>query len=414
MKKNVRAGLLFGAICSLSALCAPSAMAVEPVGNAFTYQGELTESSARVSGARSLRFKLFDAATGGAQIGSTLSAPALSIDQGRFSVNLDFGAGAFNANARWLEISVAATDAGPFTTLTPRQRVNPAPVAMYALSGNAGPQGPIGPQGPQGPTGAQGPAGPQGATGPVGAPGAMGPQGPQGPVGPQGATGPVGAPGPQGPAGPQGATGPQGPAGPTGIIASFEAQFSQDDRVGWTHLETLGDDTCSFSIPLGFTFTGWGRSDANISVSSNGLLFFGQGCSTIFTNSSLPTPMSLDPVLSFFWDDLQDFGADEFVEYTTTGSAGGRVFHMYFRMRLRNACGTDHVNAMISIHEGSNLIHVGYTGITGCVQMRGSSATVGLQGPGGGIADAVILGFNAQIFDDNAPRQSITFQPPRQ
>ena len=66
-------------------------------------------------------------------------------------------------------------------------------------------------------------------------------------------------------------------------MASVDMQFSQDDKASWTHLETLADDTCQLSIPLGFTYNGFGASVSSISVSSNGVLFFGQGCSTAFT-----------------------------------------------------------------------------------------------------------------------------------
>ncbi len=205
------------------------------------------------------------------------------------------------------------------------------------------------------------------------------------------------------------------PVGPGGITASVNAQFSQDDRSGWTRVETLGDDSCFGSIPLGFTFTGWGRAVTSISVSSNGLLFFGQNCSATFTNTLLPSGISQDPFLAFFWDDLNDFGTSEFFEYATFGSAGGRVFNLYFHNRLLSGvCGSNAVNIMVSIHEGSNLIRVSYTAITDCANMKGSTATFGLQGPGGAAAQAYVVSVNAPIFDDDNPAgQSISFQPPR-
>ena len=49
--------------------------------------------------------------------------------------------------------------------------------------------------------------------------------------------------------------------------------------------------------------------------------------------------------------------------------------------------------------------------LSGCVSIRGASATFGLQGPNG--SDATIVGFDAPILDDNTPNQSITYQPPR-
>lgn len=216
----------------------------------------------------------------------------------------------------------------------------------------------------------------------------------------------MGLQGPQGPAGPQG---PEGP-GVNGIDASVNMQFSVDDRAGWNHVEQLGDDTCFYNIPLGFTFNGFGASVSEISVSSNGNLFFGQQCSTSFSNSSLPTLISADPVLSFFWDDLLDKGSGEYFEYTTMGTAPGRVFNLYFRNQLlASACGVDPVQAMIQIHESSNVVNVTYTGFSGCASIRGGSATLGMQSANG--SDAVMIGWNAPVMDDNRNFQSMSFRP---
>lgn len=418
MTRNRLATLLMGTALALSQLAGtPAALAQVPATNAFTYQGELLAGGIAVDGARDFKFRLFNAATGGTQIGAELIASGLVVTGGRFAVELDFGSSPFTGQARWLEIDVSDNGSGaPYTTLAPRQPLAAVPYALYAINGPAGPAGPTGPRGPVGPQGSAGPQGPQGLQGVpgIGIPGAPGPIGPQGfpgLSGPQGATGPIG---PQGVPGPQG---PVGPAGPTGITASINAQFSQDDRSGWTRIEALDDDTCFGNIPLGFTFTGWGRADATVSVSSNGVLFFGQMCNFSYSNRPLPAGFSPDPFFAFFWDDLRDSGNTEFIEYATTGSTGGRVFNLYFRNRLYSAsCGTNAVNIMISVHEGSNLIRASYTGVTPCLDMKGASATFGLQGPGGASAQSFLnISTDAPIFDDNNPGgQSITLQPPRQ
>ena len=188
-------------------------------------------------------------------------------------------------------------------------------------------------------------------------------------------------------------------------------KFSIDDRSGWNHVEALADDSCNVGIPLGFTFNGFGASTSQISVSSNGVLFFGSLCSTSFSNQSLPAGISANAFLAFFWDDLYDYGGGEYFEYTTIGTAPGRVFNLYFRNRfLSSACGSDPIQVMIQIHEGSNIVNVTYSGFSGCVNVRGSSATLGLQSAGG--TKAVMAGFNAPILDDNANSQSMSFQPP--
>lgn len=242
--------------------------------------------------------------------------------------------------------------------------------------------------------------------------GSTGAAGPQGPAGPQGDPGPAGPPGPPGPQGPTGATGPQGPAGPagSGIQASLNMSFSVDDRSGWVHVESLSDDTCSFNIPLGFTYSGLGTSVSSVSVSSNGILFFGQNCSTSFSNHGLPSAITSNPALFFFWDDLYDYGAGEYFEYATFGSAPNRVFYLYFRNRLLSSvCGANGIQVMVSVHEQSHLVSATYQGFSTCAQIRGSSATFGIQSAGG--ADKVAVGFNVPLLDDNRSSQSMSFKP---
>jgi len=95
---------------------------------AFTYQGQLRDGGTNAYGAYTMIFKLYDACTGGNQIGGTITnAPTLA--NGLFTVNLDFGGDAFNGNARWLDITVDGE------SLTPRVQVLPSPYAIYA--GNA-------------------------------------------------------------------------------------------------------------------------------------------------------------------------------------------------------------------------------------------------------------------------------------
>jgi hypothetical protein len=157
----------------------------------FSYQGELQNNNALASGNFDMRFRLYDAAAAGAQIGGQVTALNVPVTNGKFTQNMTF-AGAFAGQQRWIEIDVRPAGGGAYTTLTARQKITTAPYAAFALAGNAGPQGPIGPQGATGATGAtgaqgiQGVAGPQGATGATGLTGATGAQGP---VGPQGATG---------------------------------------------------------------------------------------------------------------------------------------------------------------------------------------------------------------------------------
>jgi len=190
--------------CVLGIIVALAAPAARAQSYAFTYQGSLSNAGAPMTGTADLRFSLHDQAVGGASVGSLITILNNTLTDGRFTAELDFG-NVFNSAPRWLQIQVRApAGSGSYTTLSPRQSISAAPMALFALNGTPGPTG------PPGPAGAQGPQGPQGFPGPVGAQGA---QGPQGPVGAQGAPGQQGI---QGPQGPQGAAGPQGPQGPAG------------------------------------------------------------------------------------------------------------------------------------------------------------------------------------------------------
>jgi len=100
------------------------------VGTGFTYQGRLTAGGNPANGQYDFRFTLFDALTGGNQIGNQLSLANQTVSGGLFTVSLDFGASAFQGDARYLQIEVRQTGGGTYTLLTPRQPLTPAPYAL--------------------------------------------------------------------------------------------------------------------------------------------------------------------------------------------------------------------------------------------------------------------------------------------
>ena len=89
-----------------AAIFSTPAFAQAPVGSSFTYQGKLTDSGSPINNACDFRFKLFDAATGGTQIGSTLALKNTTPANGLLTVSLDFGFSAFQGDGRFLEIEV--------------------------------------------------------------------------------------------------------------------------------------------------------------------------------------------------------------------------------------------------------------------------------------------------------------------
>lgn len=122
--------LLLGLWAALPTLSAPLSAAA--LGTAFMYQGRLQAGDTAANGSFDLRFALYDTFSGGSPLGLTTNA-AVSLSNGFFTATLDFG-GAFDGNARWVEVAVRTNGGGAFTPLAPRQPVAPAPYALYAPS----------------------------------------------------------------------------------------------------------------------------------------------------------------------------------------------------------------------------------------------------------------------------------------
>lgn len=177
-------------------------------GTAFTYQGQLSNGEGPVDGVCDLRFHLFATAEGGTGIAEPLDKTNVAVSNGLFAVHLDFGDGAFDGNARWLQVAVRCpAGAGEYAALGQRQPLTPAPYALHAGSvAWSGVQGIpanvaalaelscatneglrwdgaawtcgnlVGPQGPQGPAGPKGDPGNKGDKGDKGNPGDPGPR----------------------------------------------------------------------------------------------------------------------------------------------------------------------------------------------------------------------------------------------
>jgi hypothetical protein len=109
-------------------------LSAAPLGTAFTYQGRLADGTNAANNLYDLYFALLDVPTGGSPVGPSVNFNGVPVSNGLFTVTLDFGASPFNGDARWLQIYVR-TNGGlttPYTPLSPRQALTPAPYALYA------------------------------------------------------------------------------------------------------------------------------------------------------------------------------------------------------------------------------------------------------------------------------------------
>ena len=111
-----------------------------PLGTNFTYQGQLKQSNAVANGAFDFEFRLFDTDAGGIAIApSPILAEDISVVDGIFTVELDFGVAPFAGDRLWLEISVrSGTSIGVFTSLLPRQELTAVPYALHTEKVAAG------------------------------------------------------------------------------------------------------------------------------------------------------------------------------------------------------------------------------------------------------------------------------------
>lgn len=108
--------------------------AAVPQGTAFSYQGVLRQDGMPLDGDVDLEIALFDAVTGGVQVGPTLRFTAATgnpatVINGVFNLVLDFGATAFNgptADQRFLAIAVNGV------ALAPRTPIQNSPYALQS------------------------------------------------------------------------------------------------------------------------------------------------------------------------------------------------------------------------------------------------------------------------------------------
>jgi len=101
---------------------------------AFNYQGKLTDGGSAATGTYQIQFALFDAATGGNQIGTTIENTSVVVSQGIFNVKLDFGAAVFTGADRFLQMGVRRNAGESYTILSPREQIASSPYAIRTLS----------------------------------------------------------------------------------------------------------------------------------------------------------------------------------------------------------------------------------------------------------------------------------------
>jgi len=112
-------------------LCGPTLPAAAQTTSSFAYQGRLLTNGQPVSGSCAFQFSLYDAASAGTQLGTTLNLDAITVNDGYFKTNLDFGLTPFTGAVRYLDVSVKCASETAFTSIG-RQPLAAAPQALVA------------------------------------------------------------------------------------------------------------------------------------------------------------------------------------------------------------------------------------------------------------------------------------------
>jgi hypothetical protein len=128
------------ALAALIVVAAASSRAAE-VGSAFSYQGFLEKPAGTpLTDTCMFEFKLCDDAAAACAPGTISNHPGIAVTDGVFTVaDVDFGAGAFTGEARWMEVYVQCTGDGGPVALSPRVELTPAPYSIRAGEGVGGP-----------------------------------------------------------------------------------------------------------------------------------------------------------------------------------------------------------------------------------------------------------------------------------
>ncbi len=123
-----------GKYLSFVAVILLAAFAASAQTTAFSYQGRLTDTGILGNGSFQMRFRLFDAASGGTPQGNELINVPVTVTQGNFSLKLDFGASVFTGADRWIEVAVRRNAGESYTTLDPRDKIVSSPYSLRTLS----------------------------------------------------------------------------------------------------------------------------------------------------------------------------------------------------------------------------------------------------------------------------------------
>lgn len=127
------------------ALAAGSSSALAQ-GTAITYQGQLKNSGAAVNSATDMQFSLWTLATGGSQVGSTVTSLAVPVSEGLFTAPMDFGVNPYTSSQNlYLQVAVRnPAGSGSYVPMGTRQLLTPSHFSLATRGINVDALGKVG------------------------------------------------------------------------------------------------------------------------------------------------------------------------------------------------------------------------------------------------------------------------------
>ena len=158
-----------------------------------------------------------------------------------------------------------------------------------------------------------------------------------------------------------------------------DGTFNWIDATGGQALG-LSDDSCDGPFNLGFDFEFYGNTYSQIYVNSNGMILF-DGCSSRYSNVSIPDSGEPNNFVAPFWDDLRPGWGEGEVYLATFGTPPYR--YAVIEWYAVNIYGQEQTQTFeVLLYESSNSILCQYLELSG-ERGKGDSATVGIENRGG-------------------------------
>ena len=100
--------------CATAIVCLATSAPAQSVTTAFSYNGMLRSGGSPANGSFDIEFRLYNAASGGSQIGAPVTLLGQDVEDGLIAAELSFGAAFSDGGQRWLQVGVRPAG-GPST-----------------------------------------------------------------------------------------------------------------------------------------------------------------------------------------------------------------------------------------------------------------------------------------------------------